>query len=242
MQQSNPLSNPQNKTPQTSIPQPALSTPNSQISTQSIPQTLSNQNTTNLIFPSHTQPNSSPSASQSFPSLSSPAINPMISTSTTQPSQQPMASVSMSVDPSSTTAPTTLSPHSPMHMSTMIRADPIRIPQPEPTTSANAAALPKVQDALGYLEKVKQKFAREPQVYNQFLDIMKDFKSHAIDTEGVIARVKLLFRGNTELILGFNQFLPPGYKIEVSQLTAGQHNILQDTILLSFFLRLFCIY
>ena len=74
--------------------------------------------------------------------------------------------------------------------------------------------MPKVQDALGYLEKVKNRFANQPVVYNQFLDIMKDFKSQNIDTEGVIRRVKSLFRGNRSLILGFNQFLPPGYKIE----------------------------
>jgi paired amphipathic helix protein Sin3a len=36
-----------------------------------------------------------------------------------------------------------------------------------------------------------------------------------IDTEGVIKRVKSLFKGNRALILGFNQFLPPGYKIEM---------------------------
>ena len=33
------------------------------------------------------------------------------------------------------------------------------------------------QDALSYLDQVKVQFAGEPQVYNQFLDIMKDFKS-----------------------------------------------------------------
>lgn len=37
--------------------------------------------------------------------------------------------------------------------------------------------MPKVQDALGYLEKVKNRFVLQPIVYNQFLDIMKDFKS-----------------------------------------------------------------
>jgi len=73
----------------------------------------------------------------------------------------------------------------------------------------------QVQDALGYLEKVKNRFASQPVVYNQFLDIMKDFKSQNIDTEGVIKRVKSLFKGNRSLILGFNQFLPPGYKIEL---------------------------
>lgn len=75
--------------------------------------------------------------------------------------------------------------------------------------------MPKVKDALGYLEKVKKRYAKNLVVYNQFLDIMKDFKSQAIDTEGVILRVKQLFKGDKGLILGFNQFLPPGYKIEV---------------------------
>lgn len=34
-----------------------------------------------------------------------------------------------------------------------------------------------------------------------------------IDTAGVIARVKDLFRGHRDLILGFNTFLPKGYEI-----------------------------
>lgn len=34
-----------------------------------------------------------------------------------------------------------------------------------------------VKDALSYLEQVKQRFADQPEVYNRFLDIMKEFKS-----------------------------------------------------------------
>ena len=34
-----------------------------------------------------------------------------------------------------------------------------------------------------------------------------------IDTAGVIARVKELFKGHRNLILGFNTFLPKGYEI-----------------------------
>jgi len=96
----------------------------------------------------------------------------------------------------------------------MKRGRPDHEAQPPPK-KLNAG--PKVKDAMGYLEKVKQKFSQKPQVYNQFLDIMKDFKSQAINTEGVIDRVKTLFKGNRHLILGFNQFLPPGYKIELPQ-------------------------
>ncbi|OAD69347.1 hypothetical protein PHYBLDRAFT_93875, partial [Phycomyces blakesleeanus NRRL 1555(-)] len=73
-----------------------------------------------------------------------------------------------------------------------------------------------VKDALTYLDQVKIKFSDQPEVYNKFLDIMKDFKSQAIDTPGVIERVSGLFKGHPSLISGFNTFLPPGYRIECS--------------------------
>ncbi|EJC98663.1 uncharacterized protein FOMMEDRAFT_161494 [Fomitiporia mediterranea MF3/22] len=71
-----------------------------------------------------------------------------------------------------------------------------------------------VTDALSYLDAVKTQFVDRPDVYNNFLDIMKDFKSQVIDTPGVIERVSMLFRGHNDLIQGFNTFLPPGYRIE----------------------------
>ncbi|OBZ68377.1 Paired amphipathic helix protein pst1 [Grifola frondosa] len=73
-----------------------------------------------------------------------------------------------------------------------------------------------VTDALSYLDAVKMQFQDKPDVYNHFLDIMKDFKSQVIDTPGVIQRVSMLFHGNPYLIQGFNTFLPPGYRIELS--------------------------
>ncbi len=39
----------------------------------------------------------------------------------------------------------------------------------------------------------------------------------SIDTPGVISRVSNLFKGHPDLIVGFNTFLPPGFKIEVHQ-------------------------
>ncbi|KAI9845959.1 MAG: Transcriptional regulatory protein sin3 [Thelocarpon superellum] len=73
---------------------------------------------------------------------------------------------------------------------------------------------PILNDALSYLDQVKVQFVDQPDVYNRFLDIMKDFKSQAIDTPGVIERVSTLFAGHPNLIQGFNTFLPPGYRIE----------------------------
>ena len=42
-----------------------------------------------------------------------------------------------------------------------------------------------------------------------------------IDTPGVIHRVSMLFHGNPALIQGFNTFLPPGYRIELSSNPSG---------------------
>ncbi|ORX34170.1 hypothetical protein BD324DRAFT_636920 [Kockovaella imperatae] len=71
-----------------------------------------------------------------------------------------------------------------------------------------------VRDALSYLDQVKMRFVEQPEVYNRFLDVMKEFKGQIIDTPGVIDRVSTLFRGHPSLIQGFNTFLPPGYRIE----------------------------
>ncbi|CAB9518048.1 amphipathic helix protein Sin3-like [Seminavis robusta] len=76
----------------------------------------------------------------------------------------------------------------------------------------------RVEDALLYLDDVKRAFDDRPEVYNEFLSIMKNFKSQEVDTPGVIARVSRLFHGYNNLILGFNKFLPDGYKISVEDL------------------------
>ena len=73
-------------------------------------------------------------------------------------------------------------------------------------------------DALSYLREVKTRFQNNRKVYDNFLEIMKQFKAQAIDTAGVIKKVKNLFYGHQELILGFNTFLPKGYEIKVEDL------------------------
>jgi paired amphipathic helix protein Sin3a len=98
---------------------------------------------------------------------------------------------------------------------------------PPGTMGMGQGQQPILNDALSYLDQVKVQFADHPDVYNRFLDIMKDFKSGAIDTPGVIERVSTLFAGNPNLIQGFNTFLPPGYKIECG--TNGDPNAIRVT-------------
>ncbi|KAL0068608.1 hypothetical protein AAF712_004324 [Marasmius tenuissimus] len=107
-------------------------------------------------------------------------------------------------------------------------------PTPRPPDSLNASpdvGRPlNVTDALSYLDAVKNQFQDRPEVYNRFLDIMKDFKSQQIDTPGVIQRVSKLFHGNPPLIQGFNTFLPAGYRIDINTDPTGDpHSIIVTT-------------
>ncbi|KAG2302536.1 hypothetical protein Bca52824_031187 [Brassica carinata] len=72
-------------------------------------------------------------------------------------------------------------------------------------------------DALSYLKAVKDMFQDKKDKYDTFLEVMKDFKAQRVDTNGVIARVRELFKGYDDLLLGFNTFLPKGYKITLPE-------------------------
>jgi paired amphipathic helix protein Sin3a len=99
-----------------------------------------------------------------------------------------------------------------------------------------------VTDALSYLDAVKAQFVDRPDVYERFLEIMKDFKSQLyvealaftqevsswdrrLDTPGVIEQVSMLFAGYPALIEGFNTFLPPGYHIQYTPSSTGDARI-----------------
>ncbi|XP_044017555.1 paired amphipathic helix protein Sin3a-like [Aphidius gifuensis] len=71
-----------------------------------------------------------------------------------------------------------------------------------------------VQDALSYIDQVKYTFIDQPQVYYDFLDVMKDFKCQKINASDALTRVNYLFENHPQLIGGFNIFLPPGHGIE----------------------------
>ncbi|XP_018719171.2 paired amphipathic helix protein Sin3-like 2 [Eucalyptus grandis] len=76
-----------------------------------------------------------------------------------------------------------------------------------------SARRPTTDDAMSYLGELKDTLRDEPEKYNTFVEIMKDFKSQRIDAMMVVARVKELFTGYERLIHGFNTFLPDGCKI-----------------------------
>jgi paired amphipathic helix protein Sin3a len=73
----------------------------------------------------------------------------------------------------------------------------------------------KFATALEFLEQIKKVFfgLGKHHVYTEFLLVMQDFKTNAVSTQGVVLRVKELFKGHPQLILGFNPFLPPAFQI-----------------------------
>ncbi|CAN6933583.1 unnamed protein product [Brassica oleracea] len=72
---------------------------------------------------------------------------------------------------------------------------------------------PTIRDALHYVSAVRNTFHYDIGKYETFLEVMNDFKAQRDDHNGVIKRIKVLFNGHNDLILGFNTFLPKEYTI-----------------------------
>eukprot|EP01119_Soliformovum_irregulare_P019179 TRINITY_DN6020_c0_g1_i2.p1 TRINITY_DN6020_c0_g1~~TRINITY_DN6020_c0_g1_i2.p1 ORF type:complete len:782 (+),score=186.23 TRINITY_DN6020_c0_g1_i2:74-2419(+) len=105
-------------------------------------------------------------------------------------------------------------PHARSHPNIQSHPPTTRAPEPAPPQTQAELNTEPQKHAMDFLYKVRIQYSSTPSVYNQFLEIMKEFKSSSIDTPEVITRVKDLFRGNDYLIQEFNLFLPPGYRIE----------------------------
>lgn len=67
----------------------------------------------------------------------------------------------------------------------------------------------EIKDAVGYLEQLKREDEKQPELYNKFLTIMRDFRLEKINTPQVLEQVTVLFRGKPWLIRNFLMFLPP---------------------------------
>ncbi|KAF5356556.1 hypothetical protein D9758_008237 [Tetrapyrgos nigripes] len=73
-----------------------------------------------------------------------------------------------------------------------------------------------VSNALSYLDAVKSALHDKPEEYDRFLGIMSDFQNQQVDVLGSMKRIADLFHSHPNLITGYNVFLPPGYRIELS--------------------------
>ncbi|KAH9619279.1 hypothetical protein KSS87_011946 [Heliosperma pusillum] len=108
--------------------------------------------------------------------------------------------------------------------------------QPQNTVGIGSGGGQKLttDDALHYLKEVKEMFQDQREKYEHFLEVMKNFKAQRIDTEGVIAQVKELFKGHNNLIYGFNTFLPKGFEITLDDEDPPPKKVVQFEEAISF--------
>jgi len=109
-------------------------------------------------------PNISPSSDPTFVPSSSPSPS-----SFGQSPSPTFAGVQL-------TAPTPFVPHPQQQGVAMI--NPPQQPPSQPVAYSSAGQKEKLESALDFLDQVKTTFDDRIDVYNQFLDIMKDFKAH----------------------------------------------------------------
>jgi histone deacetylase complex regulatory component SIN3 len=74
----------------------------------------------------------------------------------------------------------------------------------------NDNKLKKVEEAVEYVLKVKERFANAPFIYAEFLKTMAEYRHHTISTEEVMHRILSIFTAHLDLLIDFNRFLPPG--------------------------------
>ncbi|KAJ0242751.1 hypothetical protein HA466_0200370 [Hirschfeldia incana] len=68
-----------------------------------------------------------------------------------------------------------------------------------------------------YLQIVMNKFPDNREIYDKITKLLKDLRLARVRStyNDVISKVSQLFKGHKDLLLGFNKFLPRGYKIKL---------------------------
>ncbi|KAH0938279.1 hypothetical protein HID58_005740, partial [Brassica napus] len=71
------------------------------------------------------------------------------------------------------------------------------------------------RDVRGYLQIVLNRFPDNREIYDKITKLLKDLRLARLRStyNDVISKVSQLFKEHKDLLLGFNKFLPPGYKI-----------------------------
>ena len=81
-----------------------------------------------------------------------------------------------------------------------------------------------MDDAVQFIEEVKNEFKDTPNTYTEFLDVMRSYKSQRIEKVDAIQRVSNLFQGNDKLLVGFERFLPSGVNLNLQESSINVNN------------------
>lgn len=82
--------------------------------------------------------------------------------------------------------------------------------QPPASVDAQRQQRPQIEfnHAITYVNKIKNRYAGDPDTYKQFLEILQAYQKEQKPIEEVYAQVQTLFKGSTDLLEEFRQFLP----------------------------------
>ncbi|ETV81979.1 hypothetical protein, variant 1 [Aphanomyces astaci] len=98
---------------------------------------------------------------------------------------------------------------------------------PPPAITPNATSTPSQQirpqnQGQLYLDQVKHQLTDQPELFKQFLSLMKAFQADTLNTRDVVRRIEVLFHGHPDLVTGFLTFLPPGDPV-LEQVASTHH-------------------
>ena len=81
-------------------------------------------------------------------------------------------------------------------------------PPGPPAVPANKKAPIEFEPAINYVTKIKTRFAKQPETYKAFLEILHTYQKEQKTIKEVYEQVSHLFKSHTDLLSEFSQFLP----------------------------------
>jgi len=85
--------------------------------------------------------------------------------------------------------------------------------------------------AISYVNKIKNRFAAQPDIYKQFLEILQTYQRESKPIQDVYAQVTSLFSAAPDLLEDFKQFLPESAAQHRAQQQAARNA--EDAVMLS---------
>ena len=93
-------------------------------------------------------------------------------------------------------------------LSSLTCTAPARPPIGPPAVPANKKAPIEFEPAINYVTKIKTRFAKQPETYKAFLEILHTYQKEQKTIKEVYEQVSHLFKSHTDLLSEFSQFLP----------------------------------
>ncbi|GAA5976028.1 hypothetical protein JCM10908_005362 [Rhodotorula pacifica] len=143
------------------------------------------------------------------PMATTPGAATVLSNSMAAGGAAKSATTAASADTDAAGAATTAAPASSTHQQQPPQTHQQQQQQQQAQQSAAAARPPmEFNHAINYVNKIKNRFVREPETYKAFLEILQTYQKEGRAIQDVYAQVTTLFHSAPDLLDEFKQFLP----------------------------------